>query len=207
MQPAAKNEPVADVTLFLEGTYPYVLGGVSSWVQQIITGLPELTFSLLYIGAKQDPKAKQHYQLPKNVLSLKEVYLHTELSKREQRRRRIPAELRIALYDVLGKFYLAKTGAERMACFWATLDGLQEVEQRFRFGNLLRDREAWEILVEGYEEFCPDESFIDFFWTTRFLHLPLWNLWKARDLVPPARVYHSVSAGYAGFLEIGRAHV
>ena len=30
MQPAAKNEPVADVTLFLEGTYPYVLGGVSS---------------------------------------------------------------------------------------------------------------------------------------------------------------------------------
>ena len=115
----SQTEPVADVTLFLEGTYPYVLGGVSSWVQQIITGLPELTFSLLYIGAKQDPKAKQHYQLPKNVLSLKEVYLHTELSKREQRRRRIPAELRIALYDVLGKFYLAKTGEDD----WRILPG------------------------------------------------------------------------------------
>jgi polysaccharide biosynthesis protein PelF len=198
--PAAKPEPVADVTLFLEGTYPYVLGGVSSWVQQIITGLPELKFSLLYIGAKQDPKARQHYKLPENVVSLKEVYLHTELSKREQRRRRIPAELRIALYDLLARFYLARTDTERLACFWAALDGLQEVEKRFRFGNLLRDREAWEILVEGYEEFCPDESFIDFFWTARFLHLPLWNLWKARDLVPPARVYHSVSAGYAGFL-------
>ena len=200
MKPAPQSEPVADVTLFLEGTYPYVLGGVSSWVQQIITGLPELKFSLLYIGAKQDPKAKQHYKLPDNVISVKEVYLHTELSRREQRRRRIPAELRIALYDLLAKFYLARTDAERMACFWAALDGLQEVEKRFRFGNLLRDREAWEILVEGYEEFCPDESFIDFFWTARFLHLPLWNLWKARDLVPPARVYHSVSAGYAGFL-------
>jgi len=200
MQAAPQPEPVADVTLFLEGTYPYVLGGVSSWVQQIITGLPELKFSLLYIGAKQDPKAKQHYKLPDNVISLKEVYLHTELSRREQRRRRIPAELRIALYDLLAKFYLARTDTERMACFWAALDGLQEVEKRFRFGNLLRDREAWEILVEGYEEFCPDESFIDFFWAARFLHLPLWNLWKARDLVPPARVYHSVSAGYAGFL-------
>lgn len=200
MQPAPKPEPVADVTLFLEGTYPYVLGGVSSWVQQIITGLPELKFSLFYIGAKADPKAKQHYKLPENVITLKEVYLHNELSKREQRRRRIPAELRIALYDLLGKFYLAKTDAERMACFWAALEGLQEVEKRFRFGNLLRDREVWEILVAGYEEFCPDESFIDFFWTARFLHLPLWNLWKARDLVPPARVYHSVSAGYAGFL-------
>lgn len=201
MQPSsAKAEPIADVTLFLEGTYPYVLGGVSSWVHQIITGLPELKFSLFYIGAKADPKAKQHYKLPENVITLKEVYLHNELSKREQKRRRIPAELRIALYDLLGKFYLAKTDAERMACFWAALEGLQEVEQRYRFGNFLRDREAWEILVAGYEEFCPDESFIDFFWTARFLHLPLWNLWKARDLVPPARVYHSVSAGYAGFI-------
>ena len=198
--PAPKPEPVADVTLFLEGTYPYVLGGVSSWVHQIITGLPELKFSLFYIGAKADPKARQHYKLPENVVTLKEVYLHNELSRREQKRRHIPAELRIALYDLLGKFYLARTDAERMACFWAALDGLQEVEKRFRFGNLLRDREAWEILVEGYEEFCPDESFIDFFWTARFLHLPLWNLWKARDLVPPARVYHSVSAGYAGFI-------
>lgn len=200
MQPPAKPEPIADVTLFLEGTYPYVLGGVSSWVHQIITGLPELTFSLFYIGAKHEPNAKQHYQLPPNVLTLREVYLHNQLSKREQKRRHIPAELRIALYDLLGKFYLAKTDAERMACFWATLEGLQEVEKRYRFGNLLRDREAWDILVAGYEEFCPDESFIDFFWTARFLHLPLWNLWKARDLVPPARVYHSVSAGYAGFI-------
>ena len=87
MQPAAKNEPVADVTLFLEGTYPYVLGGVSSWVHQIITGLPELKFSLFYIGAKPDPQAKQHYKLPPNVITLREVYLHQELSKREQKRR------------------------------------------------------------------------------------------------------------------------
>ncbi len=200
MQPTQNSEPVADVTLFLEGTYPYVLGGVSSWVHQIITGLPELKFSLFYIGAKHEPNAKRHYKLPENVITLKEVYLHNELSKREQKRRRIPAGLRIALYDLLGKFYLAKTDAERMACFWGALEGLQEVEQRFRFGNFLRDREPWKILVAGYEEFCPDESFIDFFWTARFLHLPLWNLWKARDLVPPAGVYHSVSAGYAGFI-------
>ena len=97
MKPAPKPEPVADVTLFLEGTYPYVLGGVSSWVDQIIKGLPELKFSLFYIGAKHDPNAKRHYKLPDNVLTLKEVYLHQELSKREQKRRRIPAELQSPL--------------------------------------------------------------------------------------------------------------
>ncbi len=42
---AQSNEPaVADVCLMLEGTYPYVLGGVSAWVDQIIKGLPELKF-------------------------------------------------------------------------------------------------------------------------------------------------------------------
>ena len=100
MPPTPQTEPIADVTLFLEGTYPYVLGGVSAWVHQIITGLPELKFSLCYIGAKHDPKAKQHYKLPENVIALKEIYLHNELSKREQKRRHLPAEVRVALYGL-----------------------------------------------------------------------------------------------------------
>ena len=47
------SEQVADVAPFLEGTYPYVLGGVSSWVDQIIRGLPELTFALFYLGSEK----------------------------------------------------------------------------------------------------------------------------------------------------------
>src|SRR5690348_5925935 len=35
----------ADVCLLLEGTYPFVRGGVSAWVHQFIGGLPELSFS------------------------------------------------------------------------------------------------------------------------------------------------------------------
>ena len=57
-QPSGKSgaAPVqmADVTLLLEGTYPYVSGGVSSWVHQIIRGLPEIKFSLVFLGG--DPK-------------------------------------------------------------------------------------------------------------------------------------------------------
>ena len=29
----------ADVTLLLEGTYPYVAGGVASWVDQVLAAL------------------------------------------------------------------------------------------------------------------------------------------------------------------------
>ena len=43
-----------DVGLLLEGTYPYVSGGVSSWVHEIISGLPELTFGAIFLGASPE---------------------------------------------------------------------------------------------------------------------------------------------------------
>jgi glycosyltransferase involved in cell wall biosynthesis len=195
-----EREQVADVGLVLEGTYPYVLGGVSAWVDQIIRGLPEVTFSILYIGAKPDPDAKQFYELPGNVICLKEIFLHQELDRKEQKPARMPLELRAMMYQNLRRFHQAKTSEDRMDQFWTLLDGLREAGPKFRFGNLLRDRECWDILRDVYDRFCPDESFIDFFWTARFLHLPLWNLWQSRDSIPQARMYHSVSAGYAGLI-------
>lgn len=200
MKPPAANAPVADVCLMLEGTYPYVLGGVSSWVDQIIRGLPEIRFALFYIGSKPGPDAKQHYQLPPNVVSLQECYLHERLSRRQLRPAFTPPDLRAMIYRTLKDFYLANDHETRMAEFWTLLDGLNEADRKFRFGNLLKNREAWEILHDAYDRFAPDESFIDFFWTVRFLHLPLWNLWQARRLIPKARMYHTVSAGYAGFI-------
>ena len=44
----------ADVCLLLEGTWPYVRGGVSSWINQIILGLPNVTFSVLFIGGQRE---------------------------------------------------------------------------------------------------------------------------------------------------------
>ncbi|HUQ25414.1 MAG TPA: DUF3492 domain-containing protein, partial [Burkholderiales bacterium] len=41
----------ADIGFILEGTYPYVAGGVSSWVHQIIRGFPEYRFALAFIGS------------------------------------------------------------------------------------------------------------------------------------------------------------
>ena len=44
-----KMKPKTDICLLLEGTYPYVTGGVSSWVHQLISSLQEFTFSLVVI--------------------------------------------------------------------------------------------------------------------------------------------------------------
>lgn len=45
-----------------------------------------------------------------------------------------------------------------------------------------------------------DISFIDFFWTWRFTHLPLLSLLNAQ--IPDATIYHSASTGYAGLLAV-----
>ena len=46
MPPSDNAITIADVTLILEGTYPYVAGGVSSWVHQILNSYPDRRFAL-----------------------------------------------------------------------------------------------------------------------------------------------------------------
>ena len=76
---AARTLPagiVADVGLLLEGTYPYVSGGVSSWVHQIINGFPELTFAICFLGSRKQDYGVKKFQLPANVVHLEEHYLN-----------------------------------------------------------------------------------------------------------------------------------
>ena len=60
----------SDVCLLLEGTYPYVSGGVSSWVHDIVRSMPELGFALLHIGPTEGAYGEPRYVLPDNVTSL-----------------------------------------------------------------------------------------------------------------------------------------
>ena len=71
----SSRKHTTDVCLILEGTYPYVSGGVSTWVHQIITAYPDLTFSIFFLGAQKDPSAKYKYEVPKNVKHIEEVFL------------------------------------------------------------------------------------------------------------------------------------
>ena len=63
--PAASPTTPADVCLYVEGAYPYVRGGVSTWVQQILNELPDLTFHLVHIGAQ--PGGVRQYVFPSNL--------------------------------------------------------------------------------------------------------------------------------------------
>ncbi len=53
------------VLLLTEGTYPFVDGGVSTWCNQIVRGLPDVRFTVLAVTG--DVSARQLYDLPPNV--------------------------------------------------------------------------------------------------------------------------------------------
>ena len=65
----------ADICLLLEGTFPYVRGGVSTWVRQMIEGMPHLRFSIIYLGAEAGSQGEPAYELPDNVVHLETHWL------------------------------------------------------------------------------------------------------------------------------------
>lgn len=63
------------ICLLTEGSYPYVVGGVSSWCQMLIQGLPEHEFLVYSIGAESRDRGKFRYQLPDNMIGIQEEFL------------------------------------------------------------------------------------------------------------------------------------
>lgn len=67
------------ICLVAEGSYPYITGGVSSWIHSLITSLPEHEFIIFAIGAQQKLKGRYKYVLPPNVSQIEEIFLDSYL--------------------------------------------------------------------------------------------------------------------------------
>ena len=63
------------VCMIVEGCYPYVAGGVSTWVHNFIQSFPKSEFVLLTIVSDRSVSGKFLYQLPENVTEVHELYL------------------------------------------------------------------------------------------------------------------------------------
>jgi glycosyltransferase involved in cell wall biosynthesis len=198
-RPAAP--PVADVALLLEGTYPFVRGGVSAWVHKLIEALPETKFSLVFLGGRRCDHGPAAYQFPPNVVHFERHYLFEPRRERPGRRSssnedggfddldRLADHLRTSSAKATVDPALVK----RIAMCLGTPDGLSRE-------TFLRSDEAWEWICDNYRRDCNHGSFTDYFWTIRATHIALFALADIASGLPPARFYHSLSTGYAGFL-------
>jgi glycosyltransferase involved in cell wall biosynthesis len=68
------------------------------------------------------------------------------------------------------------------------------------FKDFLFSERSWEFINKIYMKNCPDVPFVDYFWTLRNIHKPIWILAEIVENLPKAKIFHSPSTGYAGFL-------
>lgn len=192
------NADHADIALLLEGTFPYVSGGVSSWVNQIINGFPQYRYALVFIGSRLSDYGQMRYRLPGNVVHLETHYINELLHPPVRASTGCPRKFaRVAqMHDW---FRCPDAGAlAEFSCADAleTMLPTRGIDQ----AEFLYSEAAWEYVTAEHRKRSTDPSFIDYFWTVRSMHEPLWMLAKAADGLIPVRAFHSVSTGYAGLL-------
>ncbi len=100
--------PLTDVCLVLEGTYPYVQGGVSTWVHDLIRSLPELRFGLVHIGPEPAAYQGRRYALPENVVYLDDLYCREVVSGSSERAMSTASDARVRDDDVVGRSLLLR---------------------------------------------------------------------------------------------------
>jgi len=186
-----------DVCLVLEGTYPYVAGGVSTWVAQILQHMPHLRFSILYIGPSRDAPRSPKYAIPPNVAEIREVFVHDY--PEPSRRPAGTSPLSREDWQVIERFQ-HDVGEGRSADVMAVSRVVEKLPTAEAFMDVMaRSPQAWEAIVKTYEAAAPEGvSFLDYFWIHRFINLPALKLLTSP--LPNARLYHAASTGYAGLL-------
>ena len=184
-----------DILLLLEGTYPYVKGGVSSWVNQLVSQLPHWRFGAVFLGSQEKDYAGMQYRLPANLTVLQTLYLFGEGSRPPVKPPRLPADT-VARYTRLHESLRA--GHAEALDFGSHL----EAGDPFNEEAFLYSEPAWQYITECYEANATEPSFIDYFWTVRNLHRPIWALARATGTLPRARLFLSPSTGYAGLLGV-----
>ncbi|WP_269532508.1 GT4 family glycosyltransferase PelF [Chitinimonas sp. BJYL2] len=188
----------ADIALLLEGTYPFISGGVSSWVHQMLNAFPEYRFAIVFIGSKPEEYGDPRYQMPENVVHLETHFLHSKHGESETRPRKGDPATMAAVRDLHDWFRSGKAcGGEQV---FSALAGLLLDKRDVGEAEFLYARTSWDYICEQYRERCTDPSFVDYFWTVRSMHEPLWMLARIVHGLIPVRLYHTVSTGYAGYL-------
>ncbi len=173
------------VCLFLEGSYPYITGGVSAWVHDLIQGLPEVDFSLFTISAS--PNQTLRYVLPSNVREHIDVVLNQTVQSARN-------------HPQLNQFVPVVAETHDTAFQDRPMDLVRLLKALPEGVSLHNDamshQKLWQMLTERNTQTNPLYPFSDYLWSWRGSHEMLFQVLAARP--PEADLYHAVSTGFAG---------
>ena len=178
------------VCIVLEGSYPYITGGVSAWVHQLISSLSDIDFALFTISPEADQKKR--YEIPDNVVEHRDIVISEKYSSKKKPRRK-------------GEFF-NEIRAVHDQLFTGTTPELKSLldfmpSGYFPYTDALKSETGWEMITERNKKKNPVYPFADYFWAWKSSHDMIFTVLGAE--LPEADIYHAVSTGYAGLASLG----
>jgi polysaccharide biosynthesis protein PelF len=187
----------ADVLFISEGAYPYISGGVSAWMQTIMTAMPEIKFAVVFLGSRPEDYQGIKYKLPQNLVDFREHYLFATPDNIANKSKKIHNSVMAGLAELHDCF--KSTEIKDYQKVLQHITAIFAKEHGISYAQFLQSPDIWEFITERYSTFSTESSFIDYFWTVRNIHAPLWVLADFLHDLPEVKVVHAVSTGYAGF--------
>ena len=175
------------VCLIVEGAYPYVTGGVSSWINRMLHEFKDIEFIIETIIVDRNQERSIKYDIPPNVVEIREIYLFDD--------------------DYgLNKEKIVLTQDECMAfksLFYGVAIQWDNIFKFFRendvsLNQLLGSKDFLELTKQYYQDHYRDIVFTDFLWSMRSMYQPLFTIMKSPHV--KADLYHTLSTGYSGIV-------
>ncbi len=188
------------ICFICEGSYPFVVGGVSSWIQMLLKEYErqyeEIKFSVWTIATSEKEMSEYKYDIPSNVVDIKRIYLADRAFVKKHR-----------------GMYRVKKGKEILRALimgdtdevgWDSI--LNYLNQyKHELVDILMSEEFFNLAVELYNSKYSRTVFSTFLWNLRSMFFPLVAVLS--NEFAEADIYHAVSTGYAGVLGGLASHV
>ncbi len=177
------------VCLICEGSYPYVPGGVSSWVQMLCSQFQDVEFVIWAIATTREEMPEYACRVPENVKEIQTLYLGDAAFKKSKQKIRLTKEEKETLKGLIN--------GSVDTINWTGVLNLAK-RHHHHMSDLLMSESFFDICRDEYRKQNSKKVFLHFLWNFRGIYFPLMYI-LSQD-IPKADIYHAVSAGYAGIL-------
>jgi polysaccharide biosynthesis protein PelF len=175
--------------MILEGCYPYVRGGVSGWMDNYIRAMPDHSFILWTINASVQSKGKYKYELPANVINVREIFLDSALIQNHYIRR--SQKYSIGELEQLQRLINATepNWDQLFQSFQKTSSNLVSFLMSEQFLQIIK-----ELCISKFH----NVALTELFYSMRSMFLPL--IYIMGQSIPQADIYHATATGFGGIL-------
>lgn len=185
------NKDEMKVCFIAEGSYPYTIGGISSWLNIFMKCFPNYEFNAFAIGAKEKDRGRYSGKIQVNMSKIEEIFLETSIKGKVSR---FPAKI-------------IKSSREREVLFnhfsgkYSDWPAIFEFVTKIKSEKLLdffNCSDFFDIVRSIYDLNYSNAPFNDFLWSIRTMFL--YQFYVLQGEPPDADIYHSVSAGFPGIV-------